>query len=177
MELEPSREIKYDRNAILLRNFFISKISTIVKCITMEDVRYDRYHGQIWSGDERVESSRNSSLESALRSDNENEFINFPSYGHDERRVEKCDSGPELDHLIGNTVAAMDDMDLQQLPTQQVDYLSHDWREEDLWASWRHIVSTKDAHSSSARLENAAWRMWGRMRTNLQIISRESIEW
>lgn len=143
----------------------------------MEDLSYYCHDGQIWNGYERSEASRRLSLEAPLISDNEDEFINFPSYGNDQRRFEKHDLGPEMKSLIENTIVVMDDMELQKRPTQQVDYLSHDWREEDLWASWRYIVSTRYTHCNSARLENASWRAWARMKTNLQVISRESIEW
>ncbi|KAL9085064.1 MAG: hypothetical protein Q9159_004879 [Coniocarpon cinnabarinum] len=36
-----------------------------------------------------------------------------------------------------------DDIDARQQPSRQVDYLSHDWKEEDIWSSWRHIVARR----------------------------------
>ncbi|EWY79679.1 hypothetical protein FOYG_17165 [Fusarium oxysporum NRRL 32931] len=37
-----------------------------------------------------------------------------------------------------------DDMAISNRPSRHVDYLSHNWREEDIWSSWRYIVMLKD---------------------------------
>lgn len=49
-----------------------------------------------------------------------------------------------------------DDSDIKLQPERQVDYLSHEWREEDLHQSWRHVQSQKSKYDKAARLENAA---------------------
>ncbi|KAF4332559.1 hypothetical protein FBEOM_13638 [Fusarium beomiforme] len=44
-----------------------------------------------------------------------------------------------------------DDMAVSIRPSHQVDYLSHDWREEDIWSSWRCIVMRRGDLSDSER--------------------------
>jgi hypothetical protein len=55
---------------------------------------------------------------------------------------------------------AEDDSVVQPQPSRHVDYLSHIWREEDIWVSWTLIVSKRPAYENSVRLENASWRAW-----------------
>ncbi len=70
-----------------------------------------------------------------------------------------------------------DDLGLRSFPTKHVDYLSHDWREVDIWASWRHLVSKKHSYNNEKRLENACWRVWGKKRLDLKTVSPESLNW
>ncbi|KAJ4177668.1 protein phosphatase regulator [Fusarium falciforme] len=70
-----------------------------------------------------------------------------------------------------------DDTAVSSRPSRQVDYLSHDWREEDIWSSWRYIVTRRGEFSNSARLENASWRSWIKAKNNLKTISPESLNW
>ncbi|KAM6513987.1 protein phosphatase regulator [Fusarium falciforme] len=72
---------------------------------------------------------------------------------------------------------AEDDTAVSSRPSHQVDYLSHDWREEDIWSSWRYIVTRRGEFSNSARLENASWRTWMKVKNNLRTISPESLNW
>ncbi|KAK0383215.1 hypothetical protein NLU13_9128 [Sarocladium strictum] len=72
---------------------------------------------------------------------------------------------------------AEDDTAVVSHPSRQVDYLSHDWREEDIWSSWRYIVSRRGEFSNSARLENASWRTWMKAKNNLKTISPETLNW
>lgn len=72
---------------------------------------------------------------------------------------------------------AEDDTAVSSRPSRQVDYLSHDWREEDIWTSWRYIVTRRGEFSNSARLENASWRTWMKAKNNLKTISPESLNW
>lgn len=51
-----------------------------------------------------------------------------------------------------------DDSAVQPLPSRHVNYLSHNWKEEDIWSSWRFIVSKRKGYDNSVRLENASWR-------------------
>ena len=59
----------------------------------------------------------------------------------------------------------------------QVDYLSHEWQEEDVWASWRATTKHKASMANGVRLENASWRTWNKQRNNLKTISPETLNW
>ena len=74
-------------------------------------------------------------------------------------------------------VAAEDDSAVRSEPSRHVDYLSHDWREEDIWTSWRHIVSKRKTYGNSARLENASWRTWAKSKYRLRTVSPETLNW
>jgi len=63
-------------------------------------------------------------------------------------------------------------------PTRQVDYLSHDWQEPDIWLSWRYIRKEKAGYLQNAtRLENASWRNWAKSRSKLETIAPEALNW
>lgn len=67
-----------------------------------------------------------------------------PAYGEDssdEPPETSTDTTRSDSPLPTPTVA--DDTAIRDDPSRQVDFLSHDWREEDIWASWRHIVSQR----------------------------------
>lgn len=68
----------------------------------------------------------------------------------------------------------VDDMSIEDKPSRYVDYLSHDWKEEDIWCSWRYVMSRRNGYSNSLRLENAVWRTWTKAKQNLSTISSES---
>jgi hypothetical protein len=72
---------------------------------------------------------------------------------------------------------AVDDTSVRTRPFRHVDYLSHSWKEEDIWSSWKHIVSQRKAYDNSARLENASWRTWAKLRNKLKTVSPESLNW
>lgn len=72
---------------------------------------------------------------------------------------------------------AVDDTSVQTQPFRHVDYLSHSWKEEDIWSSWKHIVSQRKAYDNSARLENASWRTWTKVKNKLKTVSPESLNW
>ncbi|KAH6604676.1 hypothetical protein Trco_006383 [Trichoderma cornu-damae] len=72
---------------------------------------------------------------------------------------------------------AEDDTAIVSRPSRQVDYLSHEWREEDIWSSWRYIISRRGEFPNSARLENASWRTWMKAKNNLKTISPETLNW
>ncbi|KAI9645478.1 protein phosphatase regulator [Ciborinia camelliae] len=71
----------------------------------------------------------------------------------------------------------MDDIAVQTKPSHHVDYLTHDWPEEDLWATWRYIRSNHTAYDNSRRLENASWRCWAKKRMNLKTIAPGIVGW
>ncbi|EJD47909.1 hypothetical protein AURDEDRAFT_113193 [Auricularia subglabra TFB-10046 SS5] len=70
-----------------------------------------------------------------------------------------------------------DDTAVQPLPLSQVDYLSHVWKEEDVWRSWRNMTRQKNAIANGTRLENASWRTWWKQRNKLKTISPETLNW
>ncbi|RKK87484.1 hypothetical protein BFJ68_g17032 [Fusarium oxysporum] len=91
---------------------------------------------------------------------------------------EACDdtSGPETpEHEKSDH--AEDDTAVSSRPSRQVDYLSHEWREEDIWSSWRYVVTWRGEFPNSSRLENASWRAWMKAKNNLKTISPESLNW
>lgn len=74
----------------------------------------------------------------------------------------------------------VDDTYLQHPPTMHVDYLSHEWREEDISASWRFTMSNGHREGEEfkrSRLLNALWRRWGKTRFNLGTLPAEEIDW
>ena len=71
----------------------------------------------------------------------------------------------------------LDDQDIEAEPERHVDYLAHDWRLEDIWASWRYVVARRRVFSNSIRLENAAWRTWGKVHNRLRTVTPESLNW
>lgn len=83
-------------------------------------------------------------------------------------------SGPDSPECVEH---AEDDTAVTTKPSRQVDYLSHDWREEDIWSSWRYIISKRDEFPNSRRLENASWRTWMKAKNNLKTISPEELNW
>ena len=70
-----------------------------------------------------------------------------------------------------------DDSAARQEPSRHVDYLSHEWREEDIWASWRHIVSKRKVYGERSRLENASWRTWAKSKYRLRTVTPEKLNW
>jgi hypothetical protein len=65
------------------------------------------------------------------------------------------------------------------IKSPHVDYLSHDWVEKDLWASWKYISTSPTGYSPATkqRLENASWRAWEKARSNLQTVSPATLNW
>ncbi|KAI9847199.1 MAG: hypothetical protein M1837_003063 [Sclerophora amabilis] len=72
---------------------------------------------------------------------------------------------------------AEDDTAIQHEPAEHVDYLSHNWKEDELWASWKHVVSRRKSYSNSERLENASWRTWTMSRDRLKTVCPETLNW
>lgn len=72
---------------------------------------------------------------------------------------------------------AEDDTAVRIQPSRHVDYLSHNWKEEDIWSSWKLIVSKRKAYNNSARLENASWRTWTKSKNKLKTVSPETLNW
>lgn len=75
-------------------------------------------------------------------------------------------------------VTTSDDSDITNThSTGQVDYLSHEWREEDVWHSWRRMTRHKNEIANGIRLENASWRTWWKQRNHLQTVNPETLNW
>lgn len=74
-------------------------------------------------------------------------------------------------------VPIADDSSVEEEPSRHVDYLSHEWREEDIWASWRYVVGRRKVYENSVRLENASWRTWSKLKHNLGTISPATLNW
>ncbi|KAI9798840.1 MAG: hypothetical protein M1825_004963 [Sarcosagium campestre] len=142
------------------------------------------------------------SLNSVCEREEEDDQIHFPSYddvatgpstedleqplppGPGDYNVEPPASTPAhtpsftpSTNNTGLAVTAEDDTAVRDEPSRHVDYLSHDWREEDIWASWRHIVSKRKVYGNSARLENASWRTWTKAKYRLRTVSPETLNW
>lgn len=81
---------------------------------------------------------------------------------------------PELPELL---LVPADDSVVRHEPSRHVDYLSHDWKEEDIWASWRYMVGKRRVHHNAARLENASWRTWAKAKFKLKTVSPETLNW
>ncbi|PLB48565.1 hypothetical protein P170DRAFT_359333 [Aspergillus steynii IBT 23096] len=72
---------------------------------------------------------------------------------------------------------AADDHSIEEEPSRHVDYLSHEWKEEDIWASWRYVTGRRRVYDNGVRLENASWRTWAKMRLELGTVSPEALNW
>uniref|UniRef100_A0A0W0EW76 Nitrogen regulatory protein areA GATA-like domain-containing protein n=1 Tax=Moniliophthora roreri TaxID=221103 RepID=A0A0W0EW76_MONRR len=83
---------------------------------------------------------------------------------------------PVLMHSV-TANAVPDDSSLETQPRAQVDYLSHDWREEDVWRSWRNMTRQKNEIANGMRLENASWRTWWKQRNKLKTVNPETLNW
>ncbi|KAI0272557.1 hypothetical protein BC834DRAFT_966562 [Gloeopeniophorella convolvens] len=75
------------------------------------------------------------------------------------------------------TNATPDDTSVSTQARAQVDYLSHEWREEDVWRSWRNMTRQKNEIANGVRLENASWRTWWKQRNKLKTVSPETLNW
>ncbi|KAH6953888.1 hypothetical protein BKA56DRAFT_638212 [Ilyonectria sp. MPI-CAGE-AT-0026] len=88
-------------------------------------------------------------------------------------RSEKSELPKLLEH-------AKDDSATTANPWRHVDYLSHDWKEEDIWSSWKYITTRRreyPEYPNSSRLENASWRAWIKCKYKLKTVSPETLNW
>ncbi|KUJ18702.1 uncharacterized protein LY89DRAFT_732255 [Mollisia scopiformis] len=88
-------------------------------------------------------------------------------------------------------VGARDDFALNIQPFRNVNYLTHDWCEEDIPSTWRYVVSRRSDWAETAtrrksiwkpfnnipRYENALWRSWAQRRFQLKTVSPDVINW
>jgi hypothetical protein len=66
---------------------------------------------------------------------------------------------------------------IQHPPKIYVDYLSHDWKKEDIWTSWKVTTKQKKELANGIRLENASWRTWTKQKYNLKTIDPNKLNW
>jgi hypothetical protein len=131
--------------------------------------------------------------------DSDDEGIVFPSYGtggrhrRDDEEVPPSSpitsGGPAVspaEHTEANSASTSppdlplhseDDTAVRVEPSRHVDYLSYEWREEDIWSSWRHIVEHRKVYGERSRLENASWRTWAKNQFSLKTVSPETLNW
>jgi len=127
--------------------------------------------------------------------DDDDEEIYFPSYDSDHKysydnlaqllpqpskRIEFLVEAPQP--VSSPSISEMDerpedDTAVRVQPSRHVDYLSHEWSEEEVWSSYKLIVSKRKTIPNSERLENASWRSWEKRRRNLKTVSCESVKW
>lgn len=58
-----------------------------------------------------------------------------------------------------------------------VDYLSHDWKNENVWISWKVMTKQKKIFDNGIRLENASWRVWAKQKYNLKTLNPKELNW
>ena len=102
------------------------------------------------------------------------QYIPQPQQKQEEQQ-QPLPSAEELKRELPSKVN--DDQALETEPTRHVDYLSHEWREEDIWSSWKYIVHRRKDINNCTRLENASWRTWTKSKNKLKTISPESLNW
>ncbi|KAF3938529.1 hypothetical protein ABW19_dt0207546 [Dactylella cylindrospora] len=108
-----------------------------------------------------------------------------PTFIHLEQSIEEDDPPPSptanIPTIITTAadvpVTAIDDIVVRAEPSRHVDYLSHNWKEEDIWASWRYMIGKRKVYDNAARLENASWRTWMKAKNKLKTVSPEKLNW
>jgi hypothetical protein len=153
-----------------------------------------------FSNDPSYASTPASSLSLDTKSESDNTDIDFPSFdGPDyfgqQEELEPPPPPSPVDNYVelatppggsaplepprpdSPEVQLRDDNAIENEPTRHVDYLSHDWKEEDIWSSWRYIVSRRGQFSNGVRLENASWRTWAKAKYHLRTVSPERLNW
>lgn len=66
---------------------------------------------------------------------------------------------------------------VQYHPKINVDYLSHDWKQENVFASWKAMTKQKKKINNGIRLENASWRVWAKQIYHLKTINPNELNW
>jgi len=111
------------------------------------------------------------------RPEEEEEREDHHNDGHEEQETPSVlGSSTKSDSPLPTPTVA-DDTAVKDHPSRHVDYLSHDWREEDIWSSWRHIVSQRKVYGQKSRLENASWRTWTKSKYQLTTVSPDTLNW
>lgn len=144
------------------------------------------------TSEDSVTNSSDSSVTSETSDDTDITFPNYDGYDGDFGfssesipQSEKPSDDPSesttnttISESPLSTPTVVDDTAVRQEPSRQVDFLSHEWREEDIWSSWRNIVSQrKTVYGERSRLENASWRTWAKTKFDLRTVSPERLNW
>ncbi|PWY74988.1 hypothetical protein BO70DRAFT_99157 [Aspergillus heteromorphus CBS 117.55] len=126
-----------------------------------------------------------SSLSLSVSEDQEDSDLILPSY--DSSQFDQKEPEPEtlseasidssVDFQRLTQTPAADDSTIEDEPSRHVDYLSHEWRQEDIWTSWRYVVARRNIYDNGVRLENASWRTWAKLKLNLGTVSPENLNW
>ncbi|KAH7123698.1 hypothetical protein B0J11DRAFT_550551 [Dendryphion nanum] len=130
--------------------------------------------------------------------DDDDDGLSFPSYSTGQRykKTDSHEAPPSSPIMINRpptssadsyessaatpdplATISEDDTAVRFEPSQHVDYLSHEWKEEDIWSSWRHIVEHRKVYGERSRLENASWRTWAKSQFKLKTVSPETLNW
>lgn len=115
--------------------------------------------------------------------DEQDDDVVLPSYDAiDCASKDECSSVSSIRSLVDIhrwrlQAPAADDHSIEEEPSRHVDYLSHEWKEEDIWASWRYVTGRRSVYENGVRLENASWRTWAKMRLELGTVSPETLNW
>ncbi|RKF59053.1 Uncharacterized protein OnM2_063031 [Erysiphe neolycopersici] len=104
----------------------------------------------------------------------ENSYVASPTLSPTTISTSTNASRPQSPDIVEH---AEDDTAIQVQPSRHVDYLSHNWCEEDIWSSWKHVVSRRKSYSNAPRLENASWRSWIKAKYKLKTVSPETLNW
>ena len=75
------------------------------------------------------------------------------------------------------TRVAFDDSMITQEATQNVDYLSLEWKDEDIWDTRKYIRRRRADLENYRRLENALWRAWAKQGRGLPYFPSRLIQW
>lgn len=86
-------------------------------------------------------------------------------------------SSPANENAPASSRSTQDDQAIEIEPTRHVDYLSHEWKEEDIWRSWSYVVHRRGNLANGTRLENASWRSWVKAKNQLKTVSPEALNW
>ncbi|KAG9795978.1 hypothetical protein ABEF92_008168 [Exophiala dermatitidis] len=90
---------------------------------------------------------------------------------------ETTTSTPAVEDPLIPRKTIQDDQAIEPEPTRHVDYLSHEWKEEDIWLSWSYVTHKRNGLTNGTRLENASWRSWTKTKNRLKTVSPETLNW
>ncbi|KIW47757.1 uncharacterized protein PV06_00422 [Exophiala oligosperma] len=110
----------------------------------------------------------------------ENSLIPHKSYqspAEQEDITSQVPSPAPTDDDLSLPTKTKDDHAVKPEPTRHVDYLSHEWKEEDIWKSWSYVSHRRRSLTNGTRLENASWRSWMKAKNRLKTISPETLNW
>ena len=75
------------------------------------------------------------------------------------------------------TRTVFDDSSFTHDAKQNVDYLSLEWEEEDIWYTRRYIRRGRNQLKNYRRLENALWRAWKMKELRLPYFPSRLLQW